>query len=192
MDRVLYQATDIESNIMKIIKEKYGARIYKDMSCYVLGAIMTFVKSYMIDNKSILVLGNKKDPDIVFYCIKHVNTFEDDNNIYYELNSSFNKETIKCLTNQSDIIKVSYMSDPEIISKFLYICNEYAHISMPTVFVDHMITTTIHELISWATVNKGVDIDLFGVFSIIYYNDIPVFNISPVIKTIPIKEGELS
>lgn len=184
MKRELYQATDIESNIIRSLEEKYGMLIQKDVSCYILGCIMIFARSYITDDKSVLVIGDKKD--LIFYCTKNAGTFEDAEEYYYQLNSSFDKDTISDIVSQSsNIFKITCMeSDCETVSRFLQIGAEYANIVINKSYIGPVIDTVVHELVSWINKNKGVYLNLFGVFDINYWGDTPVLSISPVINKI--------
>lgn len=188
MDRVLYQATDIESNISKVLKEKYNAMICRDMSCYVLGAVMTFAKTYITDDKSILVFGDKKDPDLAFYC--KALTLGTDYETYYNLTSSFDKDVIEDIINRDDI-KVYYMSDPEVTSKFIYILAKYAKMTLShsNLHSGNMVNIVVRELAIWVSKNKDVNLSLIGIFNLYYILGRPVLDISPAIN--PIKEGEV-
>lgn len=184
MKRELYQATDIESNIIRSLKEKYGMVIQKDVSCYILGCIMIFAKSYITDDKSVLVIGDKED--LIFYCTKNDGTYEDAGKPYYQLNSSFDKDTISdIMSKSSNILKIACMeSDHEIALNFLRVSMKYATIATNKIYVGPIVDTVVHELVSWINKNKGVCLNLFGVFDINYCGDTPVLSISPVIKKI--------
>lgn len=187
MKQMEYQSTDIDRKVKRTLKEDHNIELslfcHKDIIQTMIKCIMMLVKTIVSDSESVLIFGDKEDPDIVFNG-KFVREPLSTTGGYYEPMSHLLCKDITqgFIDIESLAFKIFYVSDLNTLLKFDYICNRYFGLRINLNASMAIITSITKEIVNWVKENPDTELYLFDVFKITYQSELPVLEISSAIS----------
>lgn len=187
MKQVEYQSAGIDRKVKRSLKEDHNIELnlfhHKDIIQTMIKCIMILVKTIVSDAESVLVFGDREDPDIVFNSRFVIDPVGICSGYYEPISHLLCRDIAQGFINtESTAFKVLHISDPEVLSKFDYICNRYFGLYVNSFATMAIITSITKEIVNWVKENPDTELYLFDVFKITHKSDIPVLEISSAIS----------